>query len=298
MHGVDTAVIAAPVRVCLMPPPGRFRPGRAGRNHAPAASEEDILTTQTNAESALIGASHAGRAAFVSGSGRNIGRAVAVQLARQGCNLVINGARDRAACEETARQVEACGARAVIGMGDMSRAEDIAAIRDTALAAFGRIEIVVNNAAIRPHKPFLDTSEEDWHAVVNTGLTAAYRTARAFLPGMVEAGFGRIVSMTGMKAIKGYFEGAPISASKHGIVGLTRSLATEFGPHGVTVNAVSPGQTLTEGRDGSGPDIARQIPVGFMGACDDIASVVTFLCSPEARFVTGQMVGANGGQAT
>ncbi|WP_353475079.1 SDR family oxidoreductase [Salipiger sp. H15] len=250
------------------------------------------------ASAARLGSGHEGRTAFVSGSGRNIGRAVAVQLARQGCNVVVNGARDRAACEETARLVEAEGASALVAMGDMSSAADIAAIRDAALAVFGRVEIVVNNAAIRPHRPFLETSEEDWAAVIDTGLTAAFRTAQAFLPGMVEAGFGRIVSMTGMKAIKGYFEGAPISASKHGILGLTRALATEFGPQGITVNAVSPGQTLTEGRDGSDPKIRAAIPVGFMGATDDIASVVTFLCSPEARFVTGQMIGANGGQAT
>lgn len=240
----------------------------------------------------------AGRTAFVSGSGRNIGRAVAVQLAGMGADVVINGATNRAACEETAEMVARAGAQSLIAMGDMGDRAAVEAIAAQALERFGAIDILINNAAIRPHKPFLDTTEEDWRAVVDTGLTAAYRTSRLFLPGMIDRGWGRIISFTGMKAIRGYFEGAPISASKHGIVGLTRALSQEFGPKGVTVNAVSPGQTLTDGRDGTDPKKLAGIPVGFMGAPEDIAAVVAFLASPAGRFVNGQMIAANGGQAT
>lgn len=248
------------------------------------------------------GANHdrplAGKTAFVSGSGRNIGRAVAVSLARMGCNVVVNGATDSTACDRTAALVAEHGGQTLIAMGDMGARADVDRICARALDRFGAVDIVVNNAAIRPHKPFLDTTDEDWRAVVDTGLTAAFLTSRAFLPGMVERGWGRIVGMTGMKAINGYFEGAPISASKHGIWGLTKALAQEFGPKGVTVNAVSPGQTLTEGRAGDDPKKLAQIPVGFMADPDDIAAVIAFLVSPAGRFVNGQMIGANGGQST
>ncbi|MBF51792.1 MAG: 3-oxoacyl-ACP reductase [Confluentimicrobium sp.] len=240
----------------------------------------------------------AGKTAFISGSGRNIGRAIAVQLAARGANVVINGVSNRDACDETARMVEAEGAQALVVMGNMGDATAIRSMTDAALERFGTIDILVNNAAVRPHRPYLETPKSEWDEVIDTGLTAAFHTSQAFLPGMVENGWGRIISMTGMKAIKGYFEGAPISVAKHGLWGLTKALATEFGPQGVTVNAVSPGQILTEGRDGTDPKKLAPIPVGYMGDPEDVAAVVTFLASPESRFVTGQMIGANGGQAT
>lgn len=239
----------------------------------------------------------AGKTAFISGSGRNIGAAVALQLADRGCNLVLNGTTRRSDCEEVAALAKAKGVKTLIAMGDMGRREDTGAIAAAALEEFGRVDILVNNAAIRPHKPFLELADEDWHQVVDTGLTAAFLMSRAFLPGMVEAGWGRIVSVTGMKAIRGYFEGAPISASKHGLWGLTKALSQEFGPKGVTVNAVSPGQTLVAGRNPDPKKIAT-IPVGSMAEPEEIATVITFLASPEARFVNGQMIGVNGGEST
>ena len=221
----------------------------------------------------------AGKTAFISGSGRNIGRAIAVQLAARGANVVINGVSNRDACDETARMVEAEGAQALVVMGNMGDATAIRSMTDAALERFGTIDILVNNAAVRPHRPYLETPKSEWDEVIDTGLTAAFHTSQAFLPGMVENGWGRIISMTG-------------------IWGLTKALATEFGPQGVTVNAVSPGQILTEGRDGTDPKKLAPIPVGYMGDPEDVAAVVTFLASPESRFVTGQMIGANGGQAT
>lgn len=239
-----------------------------------------------------------GKTAFISGSGRNIGRAVAVQLARLGANVIVNGSSDKAACEETAHLITTTGVDAMVAMGDVSNPDAINDISAAALERFGTVDILVNNAAVRPHKPFLETTDDDWNRVVDVALTASFRTSRAFLPGMVDRGWGRIVSMTGMKAIRGYFEGAPISAAKHGVWGLTKALAQEFGPMGVTVNAVSPGQTLVEGRDGTNPRQLATIPVGFMGDPEDIAAVVSFLASPEGRFVNGQMIGANGGEST
>jgi 3-oxoacyl-[acyl-carrier protein] reductase len=141
-------------------------------------------------------------------------------------------------------------------------------------------------------------TDADWFGVVDTALTGSFRLSRAFLPGMVEQGWGRIVSFAGMKAIKGYFEGAPISASKHGLWGLTKALSTEFASKGITVNAVSPGQIRPDNLAVDDPKRAALIPAGFMGTSDDIAAVVGFLASPEARFVTGQMIAVNGGETT
>lgn len=239
-----------------------------------------------------------GKAAFVSGSGRNIGRAVAIQLAEMGCNVVVNGSSNRAAAEETAALVSERGVKASVEMGDMGNAEDVARMAASALETFGRIDIAVNNAARRPHKPFLEMTDADWHGVLNPALTGAFLTSRAFLPGMVEAGWGRIVNFAGMKAIKGYFEGAPISAAKHGVWGLTKALSREFGPKGITANAVSPGQIRSDAVDEDDPKRVATIPAGFMGRPDDVASVVAFLASPEGRFVNGQMIAVNGGETT
>jgi len=239
-----------------------------------------------------------GKTAFVSGSGQNIGRAIAVRLAQMGANVVINGARDRAGCEETAARVAATGAEALIVMGDVARAEDVARIIGAARDRFGAVDILVNNAAQRPHKPFLETTDEDWDAVVDTALTAAFRLSRAVLPDMVARKWGRIVNFAGMKAIRGYYEGAPISAAKHGVWGLTKALSQEFAVHGITANVVSPGQIRKESETADDPARTRSIPAGVMGQPDDIAGMVGFLCSPDARFVTGQMIAVNGGEAT
>ena len=238
----------------------------------------------------------AGKTAFVSGSGRNIGRAVVLELAGRGCNVIVNGSSDRDACEATAAAARELGAEAEVAMGDVSRPDALAAIAEAAHARFGGVDILVNNAAFRPHKPFLDLTDDDWHRVLDIDLTASFLTARAFLPRMVERRWGRIVGMTGLKSIEGYVEGAPISAAKHGLWGLTKALAREFGPHGITVNAVSPGAI----RDDGEPDGERidSIPLGHKGAPADIAGVVGFLASEAGRYVTGQMIAANGGAKT
>ena len=240
----------------------------------------------------------AGKTALVTGSGQNIGRAIAVHLAQLGCNVVVNGATRAGPCEETAARVEAAGARALVAMGDVSRAADCAAIVAAARDRFGRVDILVHNAARRPHKPFLEMTEDDWHGVVDTALTASFRLSQAVLPDMVAQGWGRIVTFAGMKAIKGYFEGAPISAAKHGVWGLTKALSTEFAGHGITVNTVSPGQIRKADATEDDPARAARIPAGVMGRPEDIAATVGFLCSPAAGFVTGQMIAVNGGETT
>lgn len=239
-----------------------------------------------------------GRTAFVSGSGRNIGRAVAVRLAKMGCNVIVNGSSDESACRETAELVAGTGVESLVAMGDVGRADHVEDVARQALRRFGVIDVLVNNAARRPHKPFLETTDEDWSVAVDAALAGTFRLSRAFLPGMIGNGWGRIVNFAGMKSIRGYFEGAPISAAKHGVWGLTKALSIEFAGQGVTVNVVSPGQVRDDAADGDDPARSATIPVGFMGLPDDIASTVAFLASPQARFVTGQMIAVNGGEAT
>jgi 3-oxoacyl-[acyl-carrier protein] reductase len=239
-----------------------------------------------------------GKTAFVTGSGQNIGRAIAVQLAQLGANVVVNGSSNEAACRETAKRVEAAGAESLVLIGDVGEAAAVEAMARQALDRFGTVDILVNNAARRPHKPFLEMTDDDWNGVLDIALTGAFRLSRAFLPGMIDKGWGRIINFAGMKAIKGYFEGAPISAAKHGVWGLTKALSTEFADKGITANVISPGQIRKETATEDDPARAAKIPVGHMGVPDDIASVAAFLASPEARFVTGQMIAVNGGETT
>lgn len=243
-----------------------------------------------------------GKTAFVSGAGRNIGRAVALELAARGCNVVVNGLADREAAEDTARLAREKGAEALVALGDVGQASAVAEIAAAALARFGTVDVVVNNAAIRPQKPFLELTDEDWRRVLDVDLNSAFYACRAFLPGMIGKGWGRIVNVTGMNAIHGYSGRAPVSVAKHGLWGLTKALAKEFGPKGVTVNAISPGPIRTEHPD---PATTRhiagmlpQVPLGRLGEPEDIAALCGFLCSNEGGFVNAQMIASNGGAQT
>jgi len=240
----------------------------------------------------------AGKTAFVSGSGKNIGRAVAVHLATLGCNVVVNGTTDENAAQETAKRVRDAGGQALVAMGDVGESASVAQMARAALDQFGTVDILVNNAARRPHKPFLEMTDEDWHGVIDTAMSGAFYTSRAFLPGMVDKGWGRIINFAGMKAIKGYFEGAPISAAKHGVWGLTKALSTEFASQGITANIISPGQIRADTETVDDPARAAKIPTGFMGTPEDIAAAVGYLAGPSAKFVTGQMIAVNGGETT
>jgi 3-oxoacyl-[acyl-carrier protein] reductase len=241
---------------------------------------------------------HTGRTAFVSGSGQNIGRSIAVRLAEDGANVIVNGSSNRTACEETADLVRQTGQDALVAMGDMSRAEDVQQIAEAALTRFGQVDILVNNAARRPHKPFLELTMDDWNEVMDVALTGSFRTAQAFLPGMIDAGWGRIINFAGMKAMRGYHEGAPISAAKHGVWGLTKVLGREFAAHGITANVISPGQIRKDSETEDDPQRTATIPAGAMGRSGDIAATVAFLASPDAQFITSQMIAVNGGEET
>ena len=241
------------------------------------------------------------RTAFVSGSGRKIGRAVVLDLAKRGCNVIVNGSKNRKACETVAAEAVELGVEALVAMGDVGDPKAIDRMSTEALERFGTVDILVNNAAIRPAGPFLETTDEEWQRVMDIDMNAAFRLSRAFLPGMVEQSWGRIVNFTGMSSIRGRIGGASVSAAKHGVWGLTKSLALEFGPSGITANVISPGLIAPDGETGEGQHSAETIaaiPLGFVGQPFHIGTLCGFLASEEGGYVTGQMIACNGGGST
>ena len=242
------------------------------------------------------------RTALITGAGRTIGRGDVLALAEDGMNVVLNGARDRAACESVAAEIRGHGVDALVAMGDVGDASDCARIAAEAIAAFGAVDVLVNNAATRPKKPFLETGAEDWRRVMAVDLEAAIWLSQACLPGMLAKGWGRIVNFTGMNAIHGYAGRAPVSVAKHGLWGLTKALGKEFGPKGITVNAISPGPIAGDDEH-LNPTEYRQamvarVPAGRMGTTAEIAAVVRMLASDGGAYVNGQMIGVNGGTET
>jgi 3-oxoacyl-[acyl-carrier protein] reductase len=234
-----------------------------------------------------------GKAALITGAGKNIGRACVLGLAED----------DRAACESVAREAGKFGVRTLVLMGDVGKADDCRRIADEAIGAFGAVDALVNNAALRPNKPFLEMSDADWQRVIDVDMNAAIWLARACLPGMVKKGWGRIVNFAGMNAIHGHAGRAPVSVAKHGVWGLTKALAMEFGPKGVTTNTISPGPIAPDVEEKNASAEARaqtiaKVPVGRYGAPVEVAAAARLLVSDAGAYINGQMIAVNGGGAT
>ena len=238
------------------------------------------------------------RTALITGSGKNIGRGIALNLAKSGFNIVLNGSRDRAACEEVASKVSDLGTEATIEMCDIGDADGVQAMAQSALGAFGRVDVLVNNAAVRPDGDFLAISEEKWQGIMDINFYSAFRLSRAFLPGMIDNGYGRIINFTGMNAQQGYAGKAAVSVSKHALWGLTKSLSKEFGRQGVTTNIISPGTFPSVDANTSSErfqNLLKNNPSGRLGTPDDIAAAVDLLVSEQGGFINGQMLQINGG---
>lgn len=240
------------------------------------------------------------KTALITGSGRNIGRAIALHLAKAGCNIVVNGSSDKAACDAVVAEIEALGADALVAMGDIGDRDMANGIAKAGIDAYGRVDILVNNAAIRPHGPFLETTDEDWERVMNVNFNAAIWLTRACLPGMIDNGWGRIINFSGMNAQRGTGGRPQVTASKHAAWGLTKALAREFGPHGITANIISPGTIPSDDDAGSelSPRRAKlrdENPVRRLGNPDDIAGTVDLLVSEQGGFINGQLLQINGG---
>ena len=241
-----------------------------------------------------------GKVALVTGSGRNIGRATVLKLASEGANVVVNARSNQQEAEAVAEEARALGVKAMAILADVASKEQVDSMVSMAMAEFGRIDILINNAAIRPHKPFLDVTLEDWERVRGVVLDGAFYCTSAVMPSMVKNKYGRIIFFTGDGAFRGSPERAHVSAAKMGLVGLARSLATEFAPHNIRVNVLSPGSIDTSRENaqwypGGRPPSAEGIPLGRQGTADEIAATCVFLVSDESGFITGQALHVNGG---
>ena len=241
-----------------------------------------------------------GRVALITGSGRNIGRATALMMAAEGANIVVNARSNRDEAEATAAAVEELGVKALPVLADVSQKDQVDAMIDAAMSTFGRVDILVNNAAIRPHKPFTELTVEDWEYVRGVVLDGSFYTTHGVIQQMVDNNFGRIVFLTGDGAFRGGPQRAHVSAAKMGMVGMARSLASEFAGNNIRVNVVSPGSIDTsranpEWYAGRVPD-SSGIPLQRQGKPEEIASTVTFLCTDDGGFITGQTIHVNGGQ--
>ena len=243
-----------------------------------------------------------GKVALVTGSGRNIGRATVLQLAAQGCHVVVNARSNEAEASAVAAEAKALGVRAISVIADVASRDQVEAMASRALSEFGRVDILINNAAIRPHKPFTELTVADWEHVRAVVLDGAVYLTRALIEPMVANNYGRILFFCGDGAFSGAGKGrAHISAAKMGLVGLCRGLASEFAPHNIRVNVVSPGSIDTSRANpewyGNRPPNAAGIPLGRQGKVDEIAATCLFLVSDDGGFITGQTIHVNGGAA-
>jgi 3-oxoacyl-[acyl-carrier protein] reductase len=238
-----------------------------------------------------------GKTAIVTGAARNIGRATALALAADGAAVVVNALRDQQAARRVAEEIEGAGGRAIAHLADVTDREAVEEMVRIAERAFGSIDILVCNASQRGMKPFLSMSYEEWRRVVDISLDGTFHLAQVCVPHMLRASWGRIVTLGGMSWYVGTPERVHSLVSKSGLVGLTRGLAAELAPHGITVNCVAPGSidTARPASAGPRPPMKTSIPVGRMGEPRDVADVVRFLCQPEAAYITGQTVHVNGG---
>ena len=237
-----------------------------------------------------------GRVALVTGGARNIGRAIALALADAGAAVVINTRVSRADAEAVAQEIEERQGRALVALADVTDEAAVKGMLDAALAKFGRLDILVNNAAVRRERPIETMDLQEFRSVVALILEGAFITTRAALTALKQSDGAAIVNIGGMTGHSGAAERAHVVAGKAGLVGLTKALAHELAPARITVNCVVPGLIDTV-RTGGVPTVHRRNPplVGRLGRPEEIAAMVRHLAGPSGRFITGQTIHVNGG---
>jgi 3-oxoacyl-[acyl-carrier protein] reductase len=238
----------------------------------------------------------AGKVALVTGAARNIGRAIARSLGAGGASVMVNARTSRAEAEKT---VEMIGSNAAMHLADVTKPDEVTALVDATVKRFGRLDVLVNNAAVRYETAFASMTFQEWKEVLSIVLDGAFLCARAALPHLIKAGGGTIVNIGGQTAHKGASERAHVITAKAGIAGLTKALALDLAPHQITVNCVVPGTIESQrGLRGAPERPAHRRappPIGRRGEPEEIAAMVRMLSGPDARYITGQAIHVNGG---
>ena len=239
-----------------------------------------------------------GKVAIITGAGRNIGRAIALALSEGGASVVVNARSNRAEADAVAAEIEAAGGKALVHLGDVADAKAVQAMAEAATRQFGRIDILVNNAALRREKSFTEMDYAAWREVLDVTLDGAFHCVKACLPVLRQSGTGSIVNIGGLSAHTGAKNRAHVVTAKAGIIGFTRALAHDLAADGITVNCVVPGLIGTP-RPKNKPEpahhLTHQTIAGERGKPEDVAVTVRFLCGPGARYINGQAIHANGG---
>ena len=238
------------------------------------------------------------KVAIVTGAGRNIGRAIALALAEAGASVVVNARRNRAEADAVAREIEVSGGKALVHIGDVADVTAVQAMAAMAVKQFGRIDILVNNAALRREKPFAEMDYAEWREILDVTLDGAFHCVKACLPALRNSGAGSIVNIGGLSAHTGARDRAHVVTAKAGIIGFTRGLAHDLASDGITVNCVVPGLIGTprpKDRPEPAHHLTHQTIGGERGRPEDVAAAVRFLCGPGARYINGQAIHANGG---
>lgn len=237
-----------------------------------------------------------GKVALVTGASRNIGRAIAVALGSAGASVMVHARNDREAAESTAELVRKTGSKAAVTLSDMATHEGPAAAVEAALSAFGKLDIIVANAAIRPEATIDTVTFTEWRRVMAVCLDSAFLMVKTALPALRESDQASIVLIGGMSGTSGAAERIHVVTAKAGLTGFAKALAHDLGPDGINVNVVSPGLVATK-RVGAEPahHASKTNPLGRRGSPEEIAAAVRMLAGPGARYITGQTLHVNGG---
>lgn len=249
-----------------------------------------------------------GQVALITGSSRNIGKTTALAFAREGAKLVLNTRVNQEELEAAAAECRELGAEVVSVLADVSEFDEVNRLVKAGLDHFGKIDILVSNVGIRPHKSIIETTVEEWRHVLAVNLDATFYLCKAVLPGMIEQHHGSIIALGGHCGFLGRSNMPAVSASKGGLQGLIKGMAVDYGSYGIRANLVIPYQLSTErryaewytewesGRAEFEKKLVQRIPLGRLGTSEEVASLILFLASSDSSFITGQHIMCNGGR--